>query len=200
MFLANPKTASTSVRKILDEYSDHKILENKGMYHEHWTARQYKRIFENLGYDWENFYKFINIRNPWDKYVSNFHFSKPDSNFKPFYNKEYDRKSVGLVSFNEWVKFHLAELKKPPQGCYRIDRFAGDGDGNIIVDDVFPIENFSVNTLPGLLKCLNLKRDIELPILNTTKRDGYRDYYDEQSKKLVAQYCFLDIEYGQYKF
>lgn len=201
LFLANPKTGSTSLRNILDEYSQHKELELLGKYHDHWTARQYKSVFLDLGYDWDSFYKFINIRNPWDKYVSNFHYCKPDENFHPFYNEKYDKNTAGSAEFNGWVKFHLQTLKTPPQGCYRVDKFAGDADGNIIVDDIFPIEDFASTNLPNLIRRLGLNDDIKLPFLNTTKkRQNYQSYYDEESKALVAEFCYLDIEYGKYNF
>ena len=200
IFLANPKTGSTSMRKILNEYSEHNKLKALGKYHDHWTAQLYMNIFIELGYDWFGFFKFINIRNPWDKYVSNYHFSKPDSKFKPFYNEAYDKSAANSVSFNDWVKYHLNELKEPPQGCPRVDRFAGDSDGNLLVDDIFPIESFAEKILPKLLKRLDLNINTILPVLNKTKRDNYRSYFDDQSRKLVADFCYLDIEYGKYRF
>ena len=158
-------------------------------------------MFQDLELDWDSFYKFVNIRNPWDKYVSNFIFSKPDAKGLPFYNSAYDKNTAGFISFKDWVVLHLEVNEYPPQGCFRVDQFAADAQGNLLVDDVFPIEGFTSVDFPKIIERLNLGISNDLPVANTTKRDkNYQNYYDNKTKALVEKFCYMDIEYGKYVF
>ena len=78
IFLANPRSASTSIRKILDPYSDisskliSEVDQNFPFYH-HITALELKNIFEKKGWDWDSYTKFCIIRNPYERIVSLYH-------------------------------------------------------------------------------------------------------------------------------
>lgn len=81
VFLANLRTGSTTVRSILDHYSDIKsvhitqISERFPFYH-HISAQELKPIFEERGWDWSKYKKFCVIRNPYDRIVSLYHHSQ----------------------------------------------------------------------------------------------------------------------------
>jgi hypothetical protein len=192
VYLAYPKTGSTSVRKVLDPISDHKILVGRNQYHDHWTSSEYKQVFERNGWDWGSFYSFMTIRNPWDKYVSNFFYSKPDSNFRPWYEKGYDETTAMKHSFNK-------DRNKAPHGCPSLKYFAFE-NGNLIVDDIFTIEEFKTNALPTLITKKIIEKGTVLPYLNTTSRKGYREYYSEEVAELLAKFCEDEITFGNYIF
>lgn len=78
IFFANPRTGSTTVRDVLDEYSD--ILSvhiteasAKFPFYHHITPLELKAIFMDRGWDWYSYRKFCFVRNPYDRVVSLYH-------------------------------------------------------------------------------------------------------------------------------
>ena len=60
IFLANPRTASTSLRSVLDPHSDIKSrlvsdLTNDFPFYHHITARELEGEFRKRGWEWENY-------------------------------------------------------------------------------------------------------------------------------------------------
>jgi len=199
IFLANPKTGSTSVRHVLNDLSDHQELIEQGLFHDHWSALEYKKIFGTIGLDWNSFYRFTTIRSPWKKYVSNYFYSKPDANFLPFYDKKYNEKKAFKYGFREWVVYYIKEQERFPPGCPPLMNFAFS-DGTCLVDDIFPIETFERKAMPILRERGILTQNISLPRLNTTGKRDYRKYYNSECIELIAKICSLDIELGEYVF
>ena len=101
VFISKPKCATTSVRKVLDQYSDIHSTDSYP-YHHHSNAQELKWHFEEMNWEWDQYYKFITIRNPWDMVVSWYHYAKPDSKGNYWYQKNcYDENN--LMSFRDWV-------------------------------------------------------------------------------------------------
>lgn len=96
VYLSKPRCASTTIRSLLDKYSGI-ISDDSGPYYHHTTAKDLKKHFQKMGWNWDDYYKFITIRNPWDLLVSCYHFGKPDVNNLFFwddnkYGKKYNPK------------------------------------------------------------------------------------------------------------
>ena len=68
IFFSIPRTASESIRSALDPYSDIKS-EPKGLYHNHITALALRNHFNEMGWVWDDYFKFAFVRNPWDRFV-----------------------------------------------------------------------------------------------------------------------------------
>ena len=64
VFIAIPKTGSTTVRKLLDNFSDIKSIHLNGNFAMHATAQQVKSEFVVKGWSWIDYYKFTVVRNP----------------------------------------------------------------------------------------------------------------------------------------
>lgn len=200
VYLAYPKTGSTSVRLMLDDKSDHLILKEKGQYHDHWSAKEYKEVFKSNGWQWNDFYSFLTLRNPWDKYVSNYFYSKPDIEFKPWYENGYDQSTAFRHDFKTWLKHFLSDRKVSPHGCPPLSYFAFDNN-QCIVDDLFTIEAFAEKALPVLIEKGIVDESATLPHENTTARKvGYRDYYDEETANLVGDFTSDEVKIGKYEF
>ena len=165
IYLANPKTGSTSIRNLLEDISDHQQLIDRGQYHEHWSACEYKAVFSSNGWSWDGYYRFLTIRDPWKKYVSNYLYSRPDQMYRPFYHPQYDPDSSFQHDFRSWVMYYARDLDRHPPGCPPLSQFAWQ-QGVCLVDDIFPIETFAEKALPQLKQRLSLPDDKQLKRLN----------------------------------
>ena len=78
IFLALPRTGSTTVRQVLDQYSDIKSVRNSDKtdefpFYHHIPATELKGIFQQKDWKWEDYNRFCVVRNPWDRMVSLYH-------------------------------------------------------------------------------------------------------------------------------
>lgn len=224
IFLSNPRCGSTSIRKILDPYSD--IISSKtylkaiikqflkintfysistqlfkstfyylthindeNPYQHHVNARRLKSHFEALNWDWDKYYSFAILRNPWDRVVSFYHFGL--SNSKSIWSKWAKSKDFeSFVKCEEVIKL----LKQ-----YNFYNFVCNKNGDSLINKIIKLENIN-NELPLLLKSLNINLKIDIPKLNSTQRSDYRNYYNDDTINLIKQYFHSDIEFGKYTF
>lgn len=172
------KTGGTSIREAFN------------LPHEHKPAY---RIIEDIGRKrWDHKYTFSVVRNPWDKVVSTFTFRK--------------RIGHGIlkekeISFQEWVRLTFGEMRPEyydsewmfmPQ-----TNWLTDSDGIIAVDYICRFENLQDDFRKV---CDHLGKKVFLPHLNKSRRESYRGYYDDASKKLVDDWFVKDIENFNYRF
>lgn len=146
----------------------------------HTPLKKLKFIFQD---EYNNFFKFAFIRNPWDLVVS-----------KYFWHKHIHKHD--LEDFTQWLwQKYQFELWKTDQlhlythvdGEYDLD-FMGRYE-NIQQDFQFVCDKLCL----GNLKLENEKRIYR-------KRKHYTEYYSEQDKQLVAKLFQQDIDYFGYKF
>ncbi len=170
-----------------------------------------------MGWDWDRYFKFITMRNPWDVVVSFYHFAKPDAN--GIYYWEESRKGVARdkntqLPFEEWLL--SKEIKKSCHGLlykngkfhknvwtndfsfFTLNNFILDEKGENLVDYVVKVEDIKEG-----LKTVSDK--INIPIkrirkLNKSKHKPYRLYYSEEMKKIIEEEFQYDIEAGEYEF
>ena len=75
-------------------------------------------------------------------------------------------------------------------------------DGNIIIDNFIRYENLEQDTLRILKKWFDLD-EIDYPTAKTTQRKSkkhYTEYYDDETKQIVAKRYAKDFEYFGYEF
>lgn len=141
---------------------------------------------------WDNSYKIAYVRNPWDRVCSSYRYRvktlKNDSN----------RVSI---DFKNWV-IEVFQERNPryydypkmfmPQVDWLKDEF-----GNIDIDFIGRFETIEEDFKE---LCTELDVSLELPHLNKTKKISYQDYYDQETRKIIAD-CFAeDIETFKYIF
>ena len=216
IFFSKPKCASSSIRKILNKYSDI-ISTDYAPYHHHTTAMQLKIHFNELGWDWDNYFKFITIRNPWDMIVSFYHFAKPDINGIYYWEKSRDgvsRDGRTQLPFEEWIlrkdikKSWHALLYKDGEyhknlwtnnfSFFTLNNFILDEKGETMVDCVIKTEDIE-NGIKTVFDKIGIpfKR---IRKLNKSKHNPYRQYYSEETKKLIEEEFQYDIKIGGYEF
>jgi hypothetical protein len=213
MYLVNPKTGSTSMRlyfKCLRQYTEdsrydiyslqNKIADIIVPYEykiDHNNSVIAKLMCETLNKDYNKYFSFIHIRNPWAKVVSIYFFDKPDKNRLGHYKSNYDKDSAFYYNFNEWLKDRCFDF-------FKIEGWIGEG-----VTKIYPIETFTLKQLENDINAFNKQRGTGAPILkldgelgheNTTVHDHYSTYYNEESIEIVRKAFAKDIELGGYTF
>lgn len=180
IFTHIPKCAGSSIHESLGGkgYSNHKTLEEDLM-----TSKQAKHYF-----------KFTFVRNPWDRFISAY-----------FYFKKYGRDGNGDVKmgnivnrYNSFKDFVLNFNKIPAS------------------DWVYPHFKEQINWVCGnhdfIGKSENLQQDFNIicekigipkqQLLHTNKSNHkhYTDYYDDETRQIVAEKYAKDIQCFNYKF
>ena len=216
IFFSKPKCATTSIRKKLDKYSDIISTDNHP-YHHHTTALQLKTHFDKMGWDWNNYFKFITLRNPWDMVVSFYHYAKPDINGIYYWEEAragIKRDPETRMPFEQWVlsknikkSFHFLLYKDGEFhkniwtndfSFFTLNNFILDENGNSLVDYIVKVEN--------LEKELKIAFDkIGIPFRwmrrrNKSKHKDYKLYYSPGTKKIIEREFQYDIEIGEYEF
>ena len=147
-------------------------------YYEHmpaWRVRDY--VGEEV---WRSYFKFAFDRNPWDRQVS-------------FYHHRY-RNEKAPPSFASFMH---------EDARARIDNFdIYSIDGDVAVDFVGRYESLA-DDLKLALGHVGLSLEAELPRAKTTFRRStlpYRDYYDDDTRGIVARWYAREIELLDYEF
>ena len=155
-------------------------------------------ILGEVGYDiFSKFFKFSFVRNPWDKLVSQYLYSKRattyelrewlgtniDSTFEEYVEKLYNSNPM-ILQHPHWLEQY---------------QFLFDLKGNQLVDFIGKFENFEEDCY-YVRDILKMKK-IKLPHMNQSpNRKHYTEYYNDKTQKMVEKIYKKDIEIFQYKF
>jgi hypothetical protein len=181
-FVHIPKSAGSSVRKALGKW------EHAGI---HLTASELSGLDKSR---WERYLTIAIVRNPWDRMVSMYHYSRFNNSYK-FEHKAF------RVCFEEWLIDlycnHLFDGEIVHKKNW-VQYFAHDqlqwienNQGNIIVDKVIRYENLEEEwfKLFGTV----------LPVVNKTEHQDYRLYYNDHLNLLISKAFSRDIEKFNYR-
>lgn len=147
-------------------------------FYNHMTAGQIKR---RVGKEtWDSFFKFCFERNPWDKVVSHY-----------WYRRRNPRKSP-VDSFEEYLETCRCPVDFP---LYTIG-------GELALDEVGRYENLD-SDFQRILARIGLPPGALPTRANTqfrTDTKPYQDYYDDRTRKLVADLYAREIAMFDYRF
>ncbi len=156
----------------------------------HYTAQESINKFGIK--EWERRFTFTAVRNPWDKVVSQYHYrikiNKSNLRNKP-------------IKFNDWIKLTFVDqdpfyLNNPKMFMPQTD-WISDDTGKILVDFIIRFENLNDDFDKV---CKKIGKSGKLKHIKSTKHKHYRDYYDENSKKIIETWFQKDIENFGYRF
>tara|TARA_E500000331_G_scaffold321643_1_gene336019 strand:+ start:427 stop:1032 length:606 start_codon:yes stop_codon:yes gene_type:complete len=201
MFIHLPKTGGTSIRKTMI-HNDIFRVNTKGQCYKnkttiadcndpkvdtniwsHSSLRDGVNYLKNKGYQPDEYFKFIFIRNPWDRMVSSYE-----------YNIQIRAKRNPKWTFKSFEDFlHKKDIYPHIDGNFI--------NTNYKFDFIGKFENIKEDMQTICKKIMkNNYRYINLPHKNATLRGHYRDYYNKETKKMVEEKCSKIIELGNYTF
>ena len=159
--------------------------------------------------EWERYFSFGFVRNPWDRLVSHYAMiSDRVAELTPEQRREAKPFKIDLWNYVLHFSHDFESFLDNCTGliydrnCYKSFLFnqvdyLSDDDGKIIVDFVGRFENFAAD---AKLVLDRIGIQAELPRLNPSSRGNYRDYYTPRTRDLVAQRFARDIETFGYEF
>ena len=182
-----PKTGGTSIENVLQDKTTPK---NSGS--THLKIIDYKNKFSN---EYEHYFKFSFVRNPWDRIVSGFHYFESggngsiyDSNKKKLFGDNFKKFVKNLDAYCKLKDPHFLE----PQYEYIYI------DGKSELNKLFRFEQIK-NEFTILRETLNLEVN-NLYKTRISKHKHYTEYYDDETRQIVAEKYAKDIEYFGYEF
>ena len=179
------KTGSTSVGRMLRNDPDFTLAvriirngESTGHVESSWIK---ENIFPELGLNWDEYFKFGFVRNPWDREVSNYFFnsgvlSPPED-----------------TSFKEWLNISLRK-----DGIIH-DHNKLQCDYLTDVDYIARFENFE-EEVKYIFNKIGVPISQPLIHINKTEYNPYWEYYDDDDIMKVYEWYRKDIEMYNYEF
>lgn len=142
---------------------------------------------------YDSLFKFAFVRNPWDLQVSSYHHIKrerphlleADESFADFLHRKLDPQ-------RPW-QYHI-DTSITPQTDYLIDLH-----GNLIVDFIGRYESLQTD-FNTVCDHIGIPRKVLPHKRKATDRARYREYYDDETRALVAEHFAADIERLGYEF
>ena len=168
-------------------------FQDKGVFTGHWPlAKIYDKYPESKGY-----FTFTFVRNPWSRLVSGYSMWKNMGSDHKWY--KYDKVEIDLCNSNSFKNF-LYAIKtgfikhKPHIHPYIGHYFNQPSD----IDFIGKIENFQEDFE---IVCDKIEiAQQQLPHSNKSKHEHYTEYYDDETREIVAERYSKDIEYFGYEF
>ena len=185
IFTHIPKTGGSSVHSSLNDYFES-------------GQRMHNDLEKDLKKCSNDYFKFAFVRNPWEQVVSAYHYV--------WYSDIMEWWRVGSRSkpwsFKKWIKSrHFTR----PNGwkknrCYRGNQLCwiSTRDGDLLADFIGRFENLQED-FNIICDKIGIPQQ-ELQHKNATKHKCYTEYYDDETRKIVAEKYAEDIEYFGYEF
>ena len=195
IFTHVPKTAGKSVRYLfgLPEFEHDYKHDCQGIEH----GFGHKRLLEFAGERYfAAYFKFAFVRNPFDRIVSAYWYlesggcNEVDRQFRHKYLAPY---KGDFAAFAEDLPKLIDAPHFQPQTFWLCDN-----RGKLLTDFVGRYESLR-RDMSALDKRLGLPLH-ELPLLNASRHDHYRSYYDDATKRRITQAYGDDLELFSYRF
>jgi len=196
-YIANHKAANTTITKFLKNFG--------------YSNRSWQRI-KTL----QDYFVFSFVRNPFDRLVSRYiHLKYCFADLTPQKPKTLVVGPWARRSFN--VFFSKLNLSKDIEN-YTFENFVkfsnevDDDHWMAQIDLLEKYSNLKINDFDFIGKFEHLQQDFnivcdktglppqQLPHKNKTKHQHYTDYYDDETREIVAEKYAKDIEYFGYEF
>ena len=197
IFVAIPKTGTHAIRRALREHMGPQDLEQVGLFvqrslpvpelaalgHGHITLQQIRPFMRPE--DFDAFFKFAFVRNPFDRFVSYCAFmTRAEGQF------EKDPQAV-MRRFVEVPPNH--HILFQPQHS-----FISGADGKLLADSFGRVEQMQ-ESYDAICERIGIPTTA-LEKVNSSKRSDYRQYYDQPLIDAVAKLYARDIELFGYDF
>ena len=184
IFIHNNRTGGTSVEYFFTQETE---VANKHFFPLDWIKHFPK--------EWETYFKFSIVRNPWDKVLSQWALDK----------KRYGDKGFSKT-FKEFVKYpqgfplrpQLHFLSDPK--CVSYQDIVNYVESNIDYIMKFEALEQDFDKLCNKLGVLNAGLPHKYSSTSIRQKTPYQEYYDDETRDIVARIYDIDIKYFGYRF
>ena len=210
VFVHIPKTGGSSIEKVLNPEMDAvSTLSDVDLFvgwsdefkiwMQHATMQQMNDLHRE---NFTTYFKFGFVRNPWARAVSDYLWLLRDAG-----SSRVSREISGAHTFYDYLMtrgFFRKIFKNYGNIDYRGDHiipqvdFLFDENGNLLVDFIGKCENFQQD-FDTICDKIGIPQQ-KLPHKNKTKHKHYTEYYDDETREIVAEKYAKDIEYFGYEF
>jgi len=152
-----------------------------------YLLRSKKRRIEIGRRQFNTYFKFGFVRNPWDRVVSLFERTEP-------------LRMKDKMSFEEfvgWIQYSSSTCIHSSPHRYQLDWFV-DGSGNMLADSIGKFERLEADWL-SIAQKLGITGVLPHKRANPRSRH-YTDYYNDRTKEIIATKFKIDIDYFGYEF
>ena len=194
IFVHIPKTGGTSIEQFFKLFKKNNLYEPKNNINEngvsyapqHITAKQLKT--HHLSKDhFDEYYKFAIVRNPYRRLISEYTWLR---------NGRYFKITGAPKDFSEWVKYYLADIDTDHKLTQY--EYLYDDNGNLLVDDVFKLENINKH-FPTILENINYPyKNIRLPKMNASANVTIQEFIKPDIKPFIDNMFEKDFEILNY--
>ena len=216
VFFASPKAGSRSVRALLNEHAEihgrpaHETTDGHP-YYNHMRPVELREVFDLRGWDFDAYFKFVVVRNPWSKLVSLY---EMHAFREGGHGSRLRTRAARHRGFRSWVR--TVDPRGPSgveedavvsgdlergvirYGALSFLAFVGDEKGRPLVDEVVKLEEIE-SRLPPLMERLGLPGTVRIPKTGRGRyRGSYRAYYDGATRDLVAS--LYEDEIGRFGY
>lgn len=197
IFVAVPKTGTHSVRQALRQHMGPRDLEQVGLFvkkhfpipelarlqHGHLSLQQIQPYMRPE--EWETFFKFAFVRNPFDRFVSYCAFMTRD-------NGQFERDPKAVMR-------HILEAPPLHHILFQPQHLlVTDPDGKLLVDHIGRVEEMQ-RSYDEICERIGIPT-APLEKVNSSQRKDYREYYDQPLIDGVAKLYSRDLELFGYQF
>ena len=197
IFVHIPKTAGSTLHKTLSKsckfemkgHTSHFTKRNPWIGTKHYPCKHLRKKYL------DNYFKFCFVRNPWDIMVSSYFWwtKQPRTGRKKILQKQ-----IINLTFDEYIRQHSNKINEVFHDNNGQHHWFADDGGNILVDYIGRFENLQED-FNVVCDKIGIPHQ-ELPHKNKSKHKHYTEYYDDETKEIVAEIYAKDIEYFGYEF
>jgi len=191
LFIHIPKTGGCSLKKSLVSV-DGDFIDTK--------HKKIKRL--RTEFKLHEYFKFAFVRNPWDRFVSAYFYLKEVQN-NPNHEWPSDIWKSNVINndFDTFSKFVRSGIWKGSRWFHfypQYDYIVNGHNKDIDIDFVGRFENLQED-FDKVCEHIGLSPQKLIPT-NISRHKHYTEYYNEDTKKIIADYYRKDIEYFRYVF
>lgn len=182
IFLHWGKCAGSSIKRALMSIDGLEVKLEQG----HSNLNMMIRAIKADGFNPDQYFKFITVRNPWDREVSLYHHMCTIAKHSP------NNPEKSKIQFNGTFEEFLCHKELYPSICPNFEDF------DYVVRYEFLKDDFNI-----LCEKLDISNKVELPHIdyNTGRpKINYQSYYNIKTKEMVAKQNSKIIEFFGYKF
>lgn len=199
IFIHIPKTAGTSIELALQvNKSDLGWVDKYKLWKQHRTIGQIKKFYIP---DIEGYYKFSFVRNPWDRAVSDWkYFTYQECISFEGYRVELKSQTLKdyLLCTGGYEKYNHLHSPSGRGDHWALQYNFINIDGIDCMDFIGKFENLQED-FNKVCDKIGIPRQ-QLQHVNKTNHKHYTEYYDDETRAIVAEKYAKDIEYFGYKF